>query len=301
MSRAVLRRPSARAVVVATASALALAGCGSGGSGPTGGGAGQAALSPGAIVAGSYQKVADAKTAKFDMTFQLNAPSEPEGNVSFDGKGEQDFSKGLAAITVNAPGGQTIEQRIIGTTVYIKLPPGTPASSQLGDKTWLKTDLDKAAESAGLGSSGGGAGQDPSQILQMLGNVSDQVTTVGQEPVRGTPTTHYRADVDLAKAATAQGNTPQQAQRLQKLLGANSLPVDVWIGEDGLPHRMRFEMPLPAEATGGVEATMAATVEYYDFGTPVDVAAPSASETADLPLPTGGSTGSGGGTGTTGA
>jgi hypothetical protein len=95
--------------------------------------------------------------------------------------------------------------------------------------------------------------------------------------------------VDLTKSATAQGNSPEQAKRLEQLLGTSTMPVDVWVDAQGLPHRLQFQMPMPKELTSGSgtgNAKMVATEEFYDFGTPVNVSPPPAADTVDaLSLP----------------
>jgi hypothetical protein len=289
-----------RVVVLLAMSTVAIAGCGSsGGSAKPAAapstvsvtpGAGSA-QSPGALVAASYSKMTAAKTAKLDLTFHLTAGSAGSTgggsgtDIHFTGTGVQDFANKKALLTVQDPSGETIEERLLGRVIYVKLPPAaTGSDSQLRGKSWLKTDLDKAAQSAGLGSSGAGSTSDPTQILQLLSSVSDQVTKVGDEKVRGTDTTHYHAVMDLTKASTSQGNTPQQADRLKQLLGTSTMPVDVWVDGDGLARRLQFQMPLPkaqASQAGLANGSIASTEEFYDFGTPVSVDAPPADQTVD--------------------
>ncbi len=131
----------------------------------------------------------------------------------------------------------------------------------------------------------------------MLTAVSNKVEEAGTEQVRGVDTKHFRVTVDLTKASTAQGNTPEQAKRLEQLLGTSTMPVDVWVDAQGLPHRLQFRMPVPKSAAGSsgmTNARMVATEEFYDFGTPVDVSPPPAADTVDaLSLP--GANGSAGG------
>jgi hypothetical protein len=56
----------------------------------------------------------------------------------------------------------------------------------------------------------------------------------------------------------------------------------VWVDAQGLPHRLQFQMPTPKALAGaGTNVKMVATEEFYDFGTPVSVETPPASQTAD--------------------
>lgn len=279
-------------VAVSALSAVALAGCGSSGGGSNAPGAKPAVLDPGALVAASYSKVTSQKTARIDLVMKLTASGADGGEYSFTGTGAQDFANKSAQIVVTLPeNAGEIETRVVDRTVYEKL----PASQAPGLKgKWLKIDIDKAAASAGLGSAGQGSPSDPAQVLQMLTDVSNQVTPVGDEQVRGVKTTHYRAVVDLTKASAKAGNSPEQINRLKQLLGTSSYPVDIWIDDSGLPHRLQFQMPLPKQLTQGSDVTdakMIATEELYDFGSPVSVQAPPAGQTVDASQVTGGSSG----------
>jgi hypothetical protein len=282
-----------RAVVVLAMSTVAIAGCGSSSPSTPKAAPGTVLVTPGseagqnpnALVAASYSKMSAQKSAKLDLNFQLTAASTTGSgtDIHFTGSGAQDFVAKKATLTIDSPTGQKIEERLIGKTVYVKLPPAATASAPaLRGKTWLKTDLDKAAQSAGLGSTGDST-SDPTQVLQLLSSVSNGVTKVGPEKVRGTDTTHYRAIIDLDKVGAKEGNSSEQTARLKQLLGTSSYPVDVWVDAAGLPHRLQFNMPVPAAATGPnlKNAKMTATEEFYDFGTPVSVETPPASQTAD--------------------
>jgi hypothetical protein len=63
-------------------------------------------------------------------------------------------------------------------------------------------------------------------------------------------------------------------------LGVGAMPVDVWVDGDGLVRRVALE--LDAGAAGSVPVATTMTMDLYDYGTPVDVALPVASEVSDL-------------------
>jgi hypothetical protein len=283
-----------RAAVGLTVSAVVLAGCGSGGDPGASSAAKPAVLDPGALVAASYTKLTDQKTAKLDLTMKLTASGTDGGEYTFTGTGAQDFQHKSARLVMTLPeNAGEIETRLIDRTVYEKLP-ASQAPALKGK--WPEFNLDKVAAAAGLGVVGQGSPSDPTQILQMLEDISNQVTRVGDEQVRGVHTTHYRAVVDLAKASAKAGNTAQQIDRLKQMLGTSSYPVDIWIDDAGLPHRLQFQMPLPKQLTQGsgvTDAKMVATEDLYDFGTPVDVQAPPADQTVDGSQLTGGTGGTG--------
>ena len=105
----------------------------------------------------------------------------------------------------------------------------------------------------------GPSGTSPDRLLKDLIKASRRVEKLGSEEIRGVTTTHYRAHLDRTKAATRH---PQRR--------AAARAVDAWIDEQGLPRRIRVPYGSGDDAAG--------VVDLFDFGVPVDVAAPPASE-----------------------
>jgi hypothetical protein len=101
----------------------------------------------------------------------------------------------------------------------------------------------------------GPGGSTPDRLLEDLINASRKVDKLGSEEIRGVTTTHYRAQLDEKKLG-ADGDT--------------SVAVDAWIDEQGLPRRVRVP--------SGGDGDTAAVADLFDFGVPVDVEAPPASE-----------------------
>ena len=161
---------------------------------------------------------------------------------------------------------------------YLKLPEASGVPLPPG-KTWLELDLAKLGETQGLD-----LAQltqlnqsDPSQALDFLAGASDDFHEVGTEDVRGEPTTHYAGTIDLDKVAeNAPDDVADQYRKLAELSPTKKVPLDVWIGSDGLVRKIRFEQA-PAEGS-------AVTIEeeLYDYGTNADVTIPSESEVFDV-------------------
>ncbi len=59
------------------------------------------------------------------------------------------------------------------------------------------------------------------------------------------------------------------------MLGKRRMPMDVWIGADGLVRRVAYRMAIPVAATGGT-LTTTVSLDMFAFGAPVHVAAPPA-------------------------
>jgi hypothetical protein len=161
---------------------------------------------------------------------------------------------------------------------YLKLPAGSGADLPPG-KEWFKLDFAKLGEQQGLDLS-----QllqlnqsDPSQALDFLQGASDDFEEVGQETIRGEETTHYRGTVDLQKVADeAPADVREQYRRLSQLAGDQKVPMDVWIGDDGLVHKIAFTQTVPGGGSVKMEE------EFYDFGTDEQVTIPSDDAVLDL-------------------
>jgi hypothetical protein len=104
----------------------------------------------------------------------------------------------------------------------------------------------------------GSSAMTPDRLLKDLIKASKKVEKVGSEDIRGVTTTHYRAHLDGSKlGSNVDDNVPEA--------------VDAWIDEQGLPRRVRVPY-------GNGNDAIAAVVDLFDFGVPVDVQAPSADD-----------------------
>jgi hypothetical protein len=104
----------------------------------------------------------------------------------------------------------------------------------------------------------GASGMTPDRLLKDLIKASKKVDKVGSEEIRGVTTTHYRAHLDRSKLGSDANDDVPQA-------------VDAWIDEQGLPRRVRVPF-------GSGDDAGASVVDLFDFGAPVDVEVPPASE-----------------------
>jgi hypothetical protein len=245
------------------------------------------------VVQVAYKKTASAKTAKVDFTTTMTGL--PNG-TSFEmaGQGVVDFENQRANLLMQTPMGE-MEMRKIGTVIYQRMPEAL--QTQLpGQKPWLKMDFDAMTQEqfgASLSDLQGNVPNDPAQQLSYLQGVSDSVEDLGEEEVRGEPTTHYRAVLDLEKASAEQGEQARQVyDQLEQQFGTTTVPVEVWLDKDGLVRRYEMSVPLPIPpnqssqqgASGGSQGQGQITIveEFYDFGTPVNVEEPPADQTVDF-------------------
>ncbi len=271
------------------ACAVALTACG-------GAGSSLKSAGPGAfkLISATPDKTAAAKTARF--TGRVSAEGGGRSvDVRFDGT--FDLAAHAASFTMNLgqlglPGGAgTAEIRLVDGVLYMNLgnlagAAGSALSIPAG-KSWLKLDVNALAQSFGAGRSGGLGGLggiDPSQAVDALRGVSSDVKEVGKETVRGVETTHYRVQLDLAKAVDqVPPDLRDRVKRGLDALGSGTIPADVWIGADGVLRKLT--MTMGGSKPGGVgnkAVNETVTFELFDFGASVEVQAPPADQTADF-------------------
>lgn len=190
------------------------------------------------------------------------------------GTGVEDFAGRTYQLTATLTGVQTgtLEVRSTGGLHYVK-PPSTTASALSHGKAWIAFDPAKAGGVPGLAELAQVA-QDPAAAILLLPCVSQTVSRVGQEDVRGQPSTHYAVTLDLANTSRLGPDQQPTATALAKQLGTTTLPVDVWVDAQG---RVTRYTQTVSPATSG--ETIATTVDLYDYETPATVTAPAAAET----------------------
>jgi hypothetical protein len=107
----------------------------------------------------------------------------------------------------------------------------------------------------------------PSEWSRFLAE-ADGVSVVDEdEPVRGSPTTHYKGNVDAGELADEVGGETEQ--RIQRALAGRELrfPVEAWIGRDGLPVRLHI---VARDASTSIDVT----ADMLEYGVPVNVKPP---------------------------
>lgn len=177
----------------------------------------------------------------------------------------------------------TMAERLSGLTVYVDTS-GIPGADQLTHgKKWLKMDMSRAFGSMGLGSLST-TSSDPSQFVDYLRAVSDSTKKVGRDTVRGVATTRYHAIIDLRKYPNVvpgfQKATAKRAiATMESLLGAHTMPMDVWIDSSRLVRRMSFDLP---ECVNSHKLNMSMTMEMYDYAPQQAAHAPPDSDAYDL-------------------
>lgn len=159
--------------------------------------------------------------------------------------------------------------------VYLNIP---FLSSQLpGGQPWIRLDVSKLGKSAGvdLGKLMSGSQVQPTDLLSALEADGAKVQKLGSATIDGASTTHYRVSIDMAKALESKGLTSPLLKSAATRVKA--IDENVWIGDDGLVRRVAFVYGMPR---GGAQMSM--TMDMYDYGAHVDIAAPPSDQVFDM-------------------
>src|SRR4051812_31229649 len=233
------------------------------------------------IVRSAATKTEDAKTAHLAMTVTTNAGGTPV-NVTADGSIDLPGRKGELTMDLGQALVGKVHVLMIGTSVFLQLP-GALATQIPGGKQFLKVDVSQLGQQQGINLGALQQNPDATSQLDYLRGVSDDVHEVGKETVRGASTTHYRATVDLKKAAAASNSDAKAAiEQAEKVLGTVTFPIDVWIDGQGRLRKLTYSLDVSKAAGAKASGNVSLTLELFDFGVPVNVSAPPADQTADL-------------------
>ena len=156
-----------------------------------------------------------------------------------------------------------------------------------GAKPWIRIDMQRLGKRVGLdfGALMQSGQSNPTQQLDYLRSVSGDLKELGKESVGGVETTHYRGTVDLEDyvklvPAAQRASVRKTIQQVEKNMGgASTYPVDVWVDSSDRVRRMAFDMK--ADTPQGT-VTTSMQMDLSDFGAPVDVKLPPASQTVDF-------------------
>jgi hypothetical protein len=272
------RRAGIAAGLAIAAAAAVTAGCGGGTSSNALG------LDP---VSAAVTKTQHAGAARVRFALTLSTPQQLGKTIRLHGAGAIDGTSGELTFKLDSalqqagvPSGATLKEIFLRQdgdyVVYLQL--GSLAADLPSGKHWIELDVSKLGNSAGIdfGKLLSGSQFQPTDVLSMLKAEGAEVRKVGTETVDGAAATHYHVTVDTAKALEAKGVTsPLLAGMAAEM---PKVPEDVWIRKDGLVNRVQISLSVPQ---GGKTIGMAMTMDLYDYGADVTIAAPPSSDVYD--------------------
>jgi hypothetical protein len=234
-----------------------------------------------AALASAGARTAGLSTYRADLTMSVAMSSAP--TFTLHGTGMVDRTDRMASITMDMSGFASamsagasasgdMQEVMAGGHIYMHwsaLTPMLPAG-----KSWIElTDLSKVY-SAVSGSSPS-TPTDASSYLQLLRGISGGVTVVGTEPIDGTPTTHYRADVEMSKAlARLPTDVPADVKAAVGHFGGGTIPVELWVDSSGLVRQVEMTIDVGQLTKGAVSGSERVTETLSHFGEPIDISTP---------------------------
>ena len=259
--------------------AVALAGCGSSASSTKT--TTNAAPNPAAAVVRAADVTGAVSGYRFTGTIQITGDGTVKDRLTgtilrASKKGEINLHQNLLGHSI------AIHERFHNKTFWISAS-GIPYASKLTSKPWLKYDIASTLDQLGVGGLPSGS-SDPSEFLTYLKGIGGNASRLGAQQIKGVPTTHYEATVNLNNyARTVPAGQRAQARkavaRLISTLGSDRLHVQVWIDDHNLTRQMALSFP---ECVGQEHLHLSMTIDMYDFGTQADVTLPSASQSYDI-------------------
>ena len=232
--------------------------------------------------------VYEAETLHEKITMSVAAAGE---NLSFSGEADIDNEHKRVDMTMDLGmlGGE-MQLLMDGGMVYMR----SPAFQDVGTE-WVSMDPSKMDPAAAAQFGGFGTGTtDPSAYVGLFAGVFD-VKASGEQDLNGVSTTHYVGTIDLKRVlkgfSDVVGEDADKATRKQlkevvkqfELLGIDQrIPFEIWIDGEGLPRRQRITMDFGKLVPGAEEASMEMTVDFSDFGKPVNITIPNPSEVTDM-------------------
>jgi hypothetical protein len=249
---------------------------------------GPAPVNPRDAVLNAMKAVYEVETFHQELEMSMSGAGE-----SFSMSGEADVDNVQKRIDMTMDlgilGGE-MQLLMDGGVVYMRSPVFQDAGTE-----WVSMDPSKMDPAAAAQFGGFGTGTtDPSAYIGLFAGVFD-VKVSGEQELRGVPTTHYVGTIDLKKViegfadVVGEDVDRETKEQLQMVVEQfDSLGIDekiafeIWIDEEGLPRRQRISMDFGELVPGDEEASMQMTVDFSDFGKPVDIELPRPSEVTDM-------------------
>jgi hypothetical protein len=181
------------------------------------------------------------------------------------------------------PANWTLQAIQDGTRFYVSSP--LFESALPAGKTWISGDLAQIGREQGfdLGQIGAFGKSDPRDMLDMLRATTGQLEEVGRDEIRGVEATHYRTTLDLDELRArlekleAKGVVDGFIESIESS-GMQEVPLDVWVDADSLVRRLVMTI---STKQSGRTAKASFSMDVFDYGEPVEVAAPPASEVVE--------------------
>jgi hypothetical protein len=198
--------------------------------------------------------------------------------VTGTGSGAIDFANDdmTLQMTVAADGQQVPISAVYRGGVIYETVPGL--DTIVPGKTWLSIDLSALPKAQQNGAGDGTIGNNPSVMLQMLAQQGNTVVALGPSTVDGEAVNGYSVTVNPSAVAEQlkKSDLPSWMQQAVAGLSVHDITLKVYVDKAGLLRS--FQEALTESTTASGPVTVNETLAFSDYGTPVVVSAPPASQ-----------------------
>ncbi|MFA1543823.1 LppX_LprAFG lipoprotein [Actinomadura monticuli] len=235
------------------------------------------------VLGKAAEKTGDVDSFKADMSMQMAGTSEGDltmnGTMQYRTKPDLAYSMNFSEMKMAGKSMGGMEQRLVGRTMYLKMPMLSQLGGGAGAKPWIKLSLDELGKQSGMNIDEllqQSRQMDPVQNTKML-TASKDVREVGKETVNGVETTHYTGTYRMEDAIAKLSPEMQDAYRKNATTtGMDAMNFDLWVDGQQVPQQMRMTSNKTAEGT------LTMTMKYRDYGKPVDITEPPADQVTDF-------------------
>ena len=252
-------------------------------------------------LAGAADRTQQQGTAHITVESRMEQTDESGGpmDLTFTGEGQVDFAAERMHLAMQVPGmpdDQRTEAIHDADVLYVRPPFPDP------ELRWIRHDLGAQDSAAGASMGMGGLGgpmADLTVILDAATGSVGEVEELGPEEVREVATTGYGFRVSLLDLLDLDGDSPG-AEHLEDL----EVDVATWLDREDRVRRLRLtfdlasmhegteawtraqheetgEQPPPDSASATPDGTFTTTLEWFDFGEPVDITVPDEDDLID--------------------
>ena len=275
-------RRTMAALAACAAGIVLLAACGGGTAGPGFGPVAERAAVDVAREAPDITRAAGSSRYAVEMTYASTGSPIGDSSWTMSGTGTYDYARQIGdgqMTTADAEFPMPPQETVFRNNVLYQ--------RNVGDSRWQKIDFSGLVDTP--------VGQhDPSQQLDLLRGVSDDVREVGTAAVRGDEVTQYAINIDPQRLATASGVVVDGGLIQAALQAAGPMPGQVFVDSDGRVRRLEISMetngadlaaspemsrmlgdnPQLQQMLKERKTTSEISIEYFDFGIPVTAQEP---------------------------
>ena len=262
-------------VALTAAAALSLTACGSaqdsaGGDSDSGGSSGGTTEASGALTEDNFASAvsdaqSEAQSAHMEMSVET-AGMEIKGSGDLSTSDSDDPKDTQMSLNMEVPMAGEIEMRIVDGFAYMKM--GTYTKDK-----FVKFDLTDPNNPLGTSMDDISKQADPNAMVEeMAGSLQDFEKTDETKDFDGVEASKYILTLDgegMSEMMEAQGNTTGGSAELP-----DEVQAELWVDDENLLHQMTMDID-----EGSTPMSM--EMNFTDWGKPVEIEAPSKSETVD--------------------